>query len=66
MDLANAVLASFPGTRAGEEEREPGTLFAHAQFPQDFWEFGNFCKICSVTPTSARYADFSRIKGACP
>ena len=21
----------------------------YAQFPQDVWEFGNFCKICSVT-----------------
>ena len=33
----------------GGEKRAWYTLFAHAQFPQDFWEFGNFCKICSVT-----------------
>ena len=49
----------------GGEKRAWYTLFAHAQFPQDFWEFGNFRKICSVTLTSARYADFSRIKDAC-
>ena len=27
------------------------TLFVHAEFPHDFWEFGNFGKICSVTLT---------------
>ena len=37
-------LALFPGSSVWAEEKEPGThaLFAHAQFPQDFWEFGNF------------------------
>ena len=24
------------------------TLFAHAQFPQDFWEFGTTHKICYI------------------
>ena len=43
----------------GGEKRAWYVLFAHAQFPQDFWEFGNFHKICSVTPTSTRYANFS-------
>ena len=38
----------------GGEKRAWYTLFAHAQFPQDFWEFGNFRKIRSVTLTSAR------------
>ena len=36
----------------GGEKRAWYTLFAHAQFPQDF---GNFRKICSVTLTSARH-----------
>ena len=30
--------------------------------PQNFWEFGNFCKICSVTLTSARHTNFFCIK----
>ena len=59
------MLASFPGSRVGGEKRAWYTLFAHAQFSQDFWEFGNSRKICSVTLTSARHADFSRIKDAC-
>ena len=41
----------------GGEKRAWYTLFAHAQFPQDFWEFGNF----HYTLTSARQADFSHI-----
>ena len=44
------------------EKRTWYTLFAHAQFPQDFWEFGSFHKICSVTLTFARHADFSSYK----
>ena len=63
---SSKYIASFPGSSVWAEKKEPGTQFTHAQFPQDFWEFGNFRKICSVTPTSARYADFSRRKGACP
>ena len=59
------VVASFPGSCVGGEKRAWYTLFAHAQFHQDFWEFGNFRKICSVTLTSARHVDFSRIKDAC-
>ena len=46
----------------GRGERAWYTLFVHAQFSQDFWEFGNSCKICSVTLTSTRHTDFSRIK----
>ena len=49
----------------GGEKRAWYTLFAHAQFSQDFWEFGNYRKICSVTLTSARHADFSRVRDAC-
>ena len=41
------------------------TLFAHAQFPEDFLEFGSFHKICSITLTSAMYANFSQVKDAC-
>ena len=59
------ALASFPGSCVGGEKRAWYTLFAHAQFSQDFREFGNSRKICSVTLTSARHADFSRIKDAC-
>ena len=59
-------LALFPGSRAwAGKKRAWYTLFAHAQFSQDFWEFGNSRKICSVTLTSERHADFSRIKDAC-
>jgi len=35
-------LASFPDSCVWAEKRAWYTLFAHAQFPQDFWEFGNF------------------------
>ena len=35
-------VASFPGSRVWVEERAWYTLFVHAQFSQDFWEFGNF------------------------
>ena len=59
------MLASFPGSCVGGEKIAWYTLFAHAQFSQDFWEFGNSRKICSVTLTSARHADFSRTKDAC-
>ena len=55
-------LALFPGSCVGGEKRAWYTPFAHAQFFQDFWEFGNSRKICSITLTSARHADFSRIK----
>ena len=63
--MAGLVVASFPGSCVGGEKRAWYTLFAHAQFSQDFWEFGNYSKICSVTLTSARHADFSRTKDAC-
>ena len=51
-------VALFPGSSAWAEKK---SLVQHAQFPQDFWEFGNFRKIRSVTLIIARYADFSRI-----
>ena len=47
------------------EKRAWYTLFAHAQFPQHFWEFGTFHRICSITLTSARHADFFCVKDAC-
>ena len=48
----------FPGLCVGGEKRAWYTLFAHAQFSQSFWEFGNSRKICSVTLTSMRLATF--------
>ena len=63
--MAAPFLASFPGSCVGREKRAWYSLFAYAQFSQDIWEFGNSRKICSVTLTSARHADFSCIKGAC-
>ena len=63
--MTQTELASFPGSSVwAKKKRAWYTLLAHVQFPLDFWEFGNFCKICSATPSS-RYADFSLIKGAC-
>ena len=64
--MTQTELASFRGSSTwAKRKRAWYTLFSHAQFPLDFWEFENFCKISSVTPTSTRYADFSLIKGAC-
>ena len=34
---AGSVVASFPGSHVWAEEKQPGTLFVHAQFLQDFW-----------------------------
>ena len=65
VSLTYLQLASFSGSCIGGEKRAWYTLFAHAQFSQDFWEFGNSHKICSVTLTSVSHADFSRIKDAC-
>ena len=50
------MVASFPGSCVGGEKRARYTLFAHAQFSKDFWEFGNSRKICSITLTSVRHA----------
>ena len=55
-------LASFPGSCVWVKKKAWYTLFAHVQFPQDFWEFG---KICSITLTSMSHANFSRIKAVC-
>ena len=57
--LTDNVQASFPGSW---EKRAWYILFALAQFQPRFWEFGNFHKICSVTLTSVRHANFSHIK----
>ena len=51
--------------RVGREKRAWYTLLVHAQFLQDFWEFGNFYKISSVTLTSARHTNFSHMKDGC-
>jgi len=66
MCFHNMVLASFPCSSAWAERKEPGTdclrMLSSSRIS------GNleiFRKICSVTLTSAKYADFSRIKDAC-
>ena len=64
-EFACEMVASFPGLCVGGEKRAWYTLFAHTQYSQDFWEFGNSRKICFVTLTSAKHADFSHIKDAC-
>ena len=57
-------LALFRGSCVWVEEKDPGTQFVHAHFPQDFWEFGNSVK-SAVKLTSARHADFPHIKDGC-
>ena len=40
-----------------EKKRAWYTMFAHTQFPQDFWEFGNFLKYAPLpqgVPNSAQ------------
>ena len=49
----------------GRGKRAWYTLFVHAQFSQNFWKFGNFCKTCCITLTSVRHANFSHTKDAC-
>ena len=40
--IVDERLASFPGSCAWAEKKEPGThCFVHAQFPQDFWELSS-------------------------
>ena len=58
-------VALFPGSSAWVEKKEPGHCLRMLGSPRITWEFGNFRKICSVTLTSARYADISCIKDAC-
>ena len=55
------VLPSLPGSHAWVEKKEASsyTLFQHAQFPTIS---ENFCKICSITLTSTRHANFSCVK----
>ena len=56
-------LALFPESREWAEKKEPG---AHCLliliFPQNFREFENFRKICSITLTSMRHADLYHMK----
>ena len=59
------VLPSLPGSHAWVEKKEASsyTLFQHAQFPMIS---ENFCKICSITLTSTRHANFSCVKKCLP
>ena len=60
------TLASFPGSSAWAERKEPGThCLRMLSSPRISGNLEIFRKICSVTLTSARYADFSCIKDAC-
>ena len=53
--VSGCGLASFPGSCAWAEKKEPGTLFLHAEFPPPRI-FGNFNKICFFKLTYAIYA----------
>ena len=56
-------LASFPGLLcAGGEKRAWYTLFAHAQFPQDFWNLEISINLLHYTKVSARHVLY---KDAC-
>ena len=58
-------LALFPGSSAWAEKKEPGThCLRMLSSPRISGNLEIFRKICSVTLTSARYADFSCIKDA--
>ena len=60
------ILASFPGSSAWAEEKEPGThCLRMLSSPRISGNLEIFRKICSITLTSVRYADFSRIKDGC-
>ena len=58
-------LASFPGSGVWAEKKEPETyclpMLSSLRISRDI---GNFSKICSVTLTSAKHADFSWVKDA--
>ena len=59
-------LASFPGSSAWAGKKEPGThCLRMLSSPRISGNLEISRKICSVTLTSAAYADFSRIKDAC-
>ena len=58
---ATTHLASFPGSSAWAERKEPGThCLRMLSSPRISGNLEFFRKICSVTLTSARYADFAR------
>ena len=63
---ARQEIASFPGSSPWVDEKEPGThCLRMLSSPRISGNLEIFRKICSVTLTSARYADFSRIKDGC-
>ena len=58
--VTGGALASFPGSSAWAEKKEPGThCLRMFSSPRISGNLEIFRKICSVTLTSARYADFS-------
>ena len=57
-------ISLVPGSCAWAEKNEPGTHCLH-MLSSPRTSGGNFRKICSVTLTSARNADFSCMKDAC-
>ena len=58
-------LASYPGCSVWAEKKSLVHTVCACSVPPGFLGIWKFRKICSVTPTSARYADFSHIEGAC-
>ena len=63
---AQIRIASFPGSRAWAEKKEPGThCLRMLSSPRISGNLEISRKTCSVTLTSARHPDFSRIKDAC-
>ena len=64
--VSGYYLASFPGSCAWAEKKEPGTHCLRMLSPPRI--SGNLeisCKTCSVTLTSARHTNFSGVKDAC-
>ena len=63
LDVERVV--SFPGSRVWAEKKEPGThCLRMLSFPRISGNLEISQKTCSVTLTSARHTDFSRIKDA--
>ena len=60
------TLTSFSGSSEWAEKKSlVHTVCVYSVLPRISGNFGNFRKICSVILTSARHANFSRIKDGC-
>ena len=64
--VSGYYLASFPGSCAWAEKIEPGTHCSRMlSSPRISRNLEISCKTCSITLSSARHTDFSRLKDAC-